>query len=253
MIVLRDVSIEKNGKFILKNVNFTWRKGERIALLGRNGCGKTTLASVIAGLIAPSRGEVIMEGRVGIVFQEPETQFVTLNCEEEISFGLENMGLSREEVEERIEKVKEKLGIEPFFSRNPFTLSGGELQIMAVASILVMEPDFLIFDEATSFLDAEWKRKVYKVWEEYPGGIMIITQDFSEVVYAEKVYVMEEGKIVYEGKTEEMLERGLLRTDEVLFVSFLKEMGIEINAWRRDEILKGVVNAYTQGSGGLQK
>lgn len=253
MIVLKDVSLERDGKSILKKINFTWRKGEKIALLGRNGCGKTTLASIIAGLIVPTYGEVVIEGRVGIVFQEPENQFITLNCEEEIAFGLENMGLPEEEINNRIDEVKERFNIDKLLSRNPFTLSGGELQIMAVASILAMKPDFIIFDEATSFLDAEWKKTIYKIWEEYEGGIMIITQNFSEVVYTQKVYVMEDGKIAYEGKTEDMLKKGLLRTDEVLFVSSLKEIGIEINRWRREDILKEVVDAYTKRNRGLQE
>lgn len=258
MIELSQVSLEISGKKILEDINLKWDANETICLLGKNGSGKTSLALLASGILTPSSGEIKIDGisfedideielrkRTSIVFQSPDNQFITQDVESEIAFGLENFGTPQEEMQKIVDEAIGSFGLEEIRHRNPFTLSGGEKQITAIASILSMNTEFIIFDEVTTFLDNTYRKKIYRIWESQKGkkGMMIITQNFEEVYYADRLLLLENGKIIFDGKTEEVLNRGVISTDGIILKKFLKKEGIEIERYRTpqdvtDEILK---------------
>ena len=258
MIELFQVSLEINGKKILENINFRWNSNETICLLGKNGSGKTSLALLIAGILTPSSGEIKIDDtpfkdkdevelrkKIGIVFQDPDNQFITQDVESEIAFGLENFGVPQEEIQRVVDETMGGLGLEEIRHRNPFTLSGGEKQITAIASILSMNTEFIIFDEVTTFLDNIYQEKVHRIWASQKGkkGIIIITQNFEEVYYADRLVLIENGKIIFDGKAEEVLRRGIISTDGIMLKKLLQKEGVKIERYKTpddmiSEILK---------------
>jgi len=213
----------------LKDVNLQIKKGEYIGVIGPSGAGKTTLALCMNGLI-PQRiagvlkGEVKVLGKsvtktdiyelskhVGLVFQDPETQFVSMRVRNEIAFGMENHGLPRAVMEERLQQVAEKLKISNILDKNPTELSGGQKQRVAIASILVMNPDIFIFDEPVSDLDPLGKEEVYqaiaKVREESDATMVVIDHEIEELLKsADRIILMNEGRILLDLPPNEFVE-----------------------------------------------
>ena len=164
---VRNLSFEyKENTKTLDDVSFSASMGEFVCILGHNGSGKSTLAKLIMGLLKPTSGEILIDGvilneetvedlrgKLGIVFQNPDNQFVGITVKDDIAFGLENRNINRGEMLARIEKYSKQIGIEHLLNRNPESLSGGEKQKVAIAGILACEPDVIIFDESTSMLD----------------------------------------------------------------------------------------------------
>ncbi len=263
MIELFQVSLEVNGKKILENVNFRWNSNETICLLGKNGSGKTSLALLIAGILTPSSGEIKIDGipfkdkdeielreKIGIVFQDPDNQFITQDVESEIAFGLENFGIPQEEIQRTVDETINSFSLEGIRHRNPFTLSGGEKQITAIASVLSMNTGFIIFDEVTTFLDNTYQEKIHRIWASQKGkkGIIIITQNFEEVYYADRLVLIEGGKIIFDGKTEEVLRRGIISTDGIMLKKLLEKEKIHIEKYRTpDDVITEILRyAYSK-------
>lgn len=216
--------------WVLKGVNLKVGKGEMLVLMGPSGCGKSTLLYVIAGLlpwVVPGevRGEVLVEGVdvkragykglagvVGIVYQNPEMQVVTRSVYEELAMAPENLGLPKDEVASRVEWVAEAMGLSKYLRRDPQSLSGGEKQLVAIASVLTMKPRVLLLDEPTSMLDHRGTRLVLEAVEQLKReyGLTIIAAEHrvewaSEV--ADRVAVMHDGAIVMEGSPDEVFSR----------------------------------------------
>jgi len=213
----------------LKDINLQIKKGEFIGVIGPSGAGKTTLTLCMNGLI-PQRiagvlkGEVKILGKsvtktdiyelsrhVGIVFQDPETQFVSMRVRNEIAFGMENYGLPRAVMEERLQRVAEMLKISNLLDKTPTELSGGQKQRVAIASILVMNPDIFIFDEPVSDLDPLGKEEVYqaiaKVREESDATIVVIDHEIEELSKsADRIILMNEGRILLDLPPHEFVE-----------------------------------------------
>jgi energy-coupling factor transport system ATP-binding protein len=216
--------------WVLKNVNLAVGKARMLVLMGPSGCGKSTLLYAIAGLlpwVVPGeiKGEVVVEGVdvtrsgyrglagvVGIVYQNPEMQVVTRSVYEELAMAPENLGLPKEEVLRRVEWVVEALDLGRYLDRDPQSLSGGEKQLIAIASVLTMRPRVLLLDEPTSMLDHKGTRLVLETVEQLKRehGLTIIAAEHRvewAVEVADAVAVMSDGSIVMEGSPEEVFSR----------------------------------------------
>ncbi len=206
----------------LNKVNIDINKGDFVSIIGHNGSGKSTLAKHLNGLIIPQKGEVIIDDikviddnniweirrKVGMVFQNPDNQFVGGTIEEDIAFGLENIGFPSKDMMERINYAAGKVGMGDYLKRPPHKLSGGQKQRSAIGSVLAMEPDYLVLDEPTSMLDPKGRKEVIEVLrtlnKQDKMTILLITHFMDEVVYSDKVIVMDKGNIVLQGTPKEV-------------------------------------------------
>ena len=209
----------------IKNINLTIDKGEFVLLTGPSGCGKTTLCRCLNGLIphfytGEMQGDVIIDGfntrehpvyelaqKVGLVFQDPENQLVSLNVEKELAFAPENLGLPREEIRKRVEEALQLLKIEHLRYKAPYELSGGEQQRVAIASVLTLKPKILVLDEPTSNLDpkgAEQVLKTIKVLNEKLNVTIILIEHRLDLIlpYTTRVILMDQGEIVLDSSPE---------------------------------------------------
>lgn len=223
ILEIKNVSFEyKKDQPTLKDVSFSVEKGEFLAILGHNGSGKSTLAKLIVGLHEANSGEILIEGKVlsvenveelrqkiGIVFQNPDNQFVGITVKDDIAFGLENRNINRKEILERIEQYSHVVGVNHLLLRDPSTLSGGEKQKVAIAGILACEPEVIIFDEATSMLDPKSTKELLSVIKELKGQktIIYITHNLDEVLLADRVIVMSKGTVALVGSIEEVFRQ----------------------------------------------
>ena len=206
----------------LKDVSLDVEKGQFVAILGRNGSGKSTLAKHINALLFPSEGEVIVDGMdtedgelrlkirqtAGMVFQNPDNQIVGNLVEEDIAFGPENLGIPTADIWNRVDEALDKTGMEAFRNQSPNHLSGGQKQRVAIAGVLAMHPKCIIFDESTAMLDPQGRRNIIDVarglQQEYGITILLITHHMDEVLAADHVFVMKDGRIMGQGTPMEI-------------------------------------------------
>lgn len=206
----------------VNNVSLDINQGDFVCILGHNGSGKSTLAKLIVGLLKANEGTIFIDGtelnentvdhlrqKIGIVFQNPDNQFVGVTVKDDIAFGLENRQVNREEMIELIDKFAKLVSMENFLEHNPEELSGGEKQRVAIAGVLACNPEVIIFDEATSMLDPKGVREVVEVIKGLKGTrtIISITHNLSEALLASKVIVMNEGSIELIGTPEEVFKQ----------------------------------------------
>ncbi len=212
----------KENESVLKDVSFSIEEGNYVCLIGHNGSGKSTLAKIIMGLNNKFQGEVTVFGmplnnenigkiraKVGIVFQNPDNQFVGSSVEDDIAFGLENRQIKHDDMPKIIAKYAKEVGMEGFLESSPENLSGGQKQRVAIAGVLAMKPSLIIYDEATSMLDPKGKREILtltkKMREENPSlTILSITHDVEEAATADEVLVLNEGCLLAKGKPNEV-------------------------------------------------
>lgn len=217
MIKTHSLTLKRDENIVIRDVDFSWDKGENIVVVGPNGAGKSTLALGLSGIIPPDSGSIVIDSKdisdydlkslrekTGIVFQDPEMQFVTTDVWREIGFGLSNIKADRTEIKERIDTVIRDFDLSGILYRDPSSLSAGEKQMVAIASIYAMEPEYLIFDEVTSFLDRKSRERVYDLWENIDSSLLIITQNFEEINFGERIILLEDGKISFEAKTGDL-------------------------------------------------
>ncbi len=204
---------------ILEEVSFSVSSGESVFLLGRNGSGKSTLAMLAAGMLKPIAGEVVIENGtaeanderrrlVGIAFQDPDTQIIGTTVEEDVVFGMENLALERGEMESRLVRILEWFHLTGDRHTPVYRLSGGQRQKLALASVLVMQPRFLILDEPTSQLDP-WSREefwalVERMKTEFKLGLLVISQRSEEAHRFARCLVLHQGRIAYDGDVEDL-------------------------------------------------
>ena len=218
---------------VLRGINLSIQEGEYIALIGPNGCGKTTLIRHLNALLQSSSGDVTIGGLntrnqknileirrlVGMIFQNPDNQIVGMSVEEDVAFGPGNFGMPAREMREKVKKALEMTGLQGLEKRSPHTLSGGQKQLLALAGLLVMEPKLIVLDEPTASLDPEGKGKVLGLIKDLNSrGIAIIhvTHNMEEAALADRVLVMEKGEIIADGSAADILSR----------VEWLKSMGL---------------------------
>ncbi len=244
---------EKSRPLALEDVSFAIEEGSYVALIGHNGSGKSTLAKLLFGLLSDYRGKITLFGqeltprnlfalrsRMGLVFQNPDNQFVGSTVEDDIAFGLENRQVDPKAMQPIIDFYAQKVGMGDFLASAPENLSGGQKQRVAIAGILAMKPDLIVYDEATSMLDPVGQKEVldltFKLREENPKlTVLSITHDVEEAYRADRVLVLNEGKLVLQGKPREIFSQKekltALRLDAPFFVnlvSALKAKGLVI-------------------------
>ena len=273
MIEMKDVVFEYNSYIeddvlvAVKNVNLTVEKGEFLVVLGHNGSGKSTLAKMMNGLNIPSSGDVLVMGintrdedkiwdirqKAGMVFQNPDNQIVATIVEEDVAFGPENQGIAPQEIRERVDAALEAVEMSAYKKHAPHLLSGGQKQRVAIAGILAMNPDCIIFDEPTSMLDPSGRTEVMetikKLNEEQGKTIILITHYMDEAVQADRVVVMSNGEIKLQGtprnvfkEVEKIKELGLDVPQVTELAHELQKEGIEINEeiLSIEELLKAI-------------
>ena len=218
---------------VLDGVSLSIGEGEYIALIGRTGCGKTTLVKHLNGLILPASGRVSVDGmdtrdrrhlaeirrRVGMIFQNPDNQVVGVTVEEDVAFGPGNLGLPPPEIRRRVDETLAGVGLTAHHARHPHTLSGGEKQLLALAGVLAMEPRYIILDEPTSSLDPSSRDRVLSMVRSLNDrGIAVIhvTHNMEDVTCADRVVVMDKGNIMAEGTPADLFCR----------VEWLKSLGL---------------------------
>jgi energy-coupling factor transport system ATP-binding protein len=232
----------KNHYSALKGINLKIGNGEFVSIMGSNGSGKSTLVLCMKGILKPVSGRICiddinindeqllrkMRNNIGIVFQNPDNQFISTSVEREIAFGLENLGIEKDEIIRRIDEIGNKFNLTKFLKNSPETLSGGEKQKVALATILAMHPNYLILDEATSYLDPQSRSNLINllkdefILKKNDGfTIILVTQFPNEALVSQRLIIMDKGGIVMDGEPNQIFKKN---------VGKLKEIGIRVPA-----------------------
>ncbi len=254
----------KESKDVLKNINIEIKKGEFITIVGPNGSGKSTLAKLLNAIYIPRKGDVFISGyntkdeqylwdirrKVGMVFQNPDNQIVASVVENDVAFGLENLGLSPSYIRKKVDEVLEMVGLLEYKKSEPHYLSGGQKQRLAIAGVLAMEPDCIVFDEPTSMLDPKGRKEVLELVKKLNKDkgitVIFITQDMEEVLLSERVIALLDGEIKFDDASPllfsdvsllDKLSLSLTRIGEI--VQALKKEGFSIpeNIIRRKDLI----------------
>ena len=215
---------ESQEYYDVKDITFHVKRGEWLSIVGHNGSGKSTTVRLIDGLLEAESGEIVIDGQrlteenvwnirrqIGMVFQNPDNQFVGATVEDDVAFGLENQGLSRQEMKKRVEEALDLVGMLNFKKREPARLSGGQKQRVAIAGVVALRPAILILDEATSMLDPEGRRELIEtvkgIRKDYDMTVISITHDLEEVAMSDRVLVMKKGEIESTSSPRELFSR----------------------------------------------
>ena len=215
---------ESQEYYDVKDITFHVKRGEWLSIVGHNGSGKSTTVRLIDGLLEAESGEIVIDGQrlteenvwnirrqIGMVFQNPDNQFVGATVEDDVAFGLENQGLSRQEMKKRVEEALDLVGMLDFKKREPARLSGGQKQRVAIAGVVALRPAILILDEATSMLDPEGRRELIEtvkgIRKDYDMTVISITHDLEEVAMSDRVLVMKKGEIESTSGPRELFSR----------------------------------------------
>lgn len=227
MIKLENVSYHyKKGTKILKEINLELKEQETVVIMGKNGSGKSTLGKLIAGIIKPKAGKILLDNldmtskenkdeirkKIGIVFQNPENQIIFNKIEDELSFALKD--LSKEEIEKRIKQSLQKVHMEDNIEQDLYELSLGQKQRVVISEVIAKLPKYIVFDEPTTMIDSKGKEKIYNIVEDLKKEgytIIYITNMAEEIFLADRILILENGKIV-----EEITKQELLKKIEVL-------------------------------------
>ena len=238
---------------VLQDINLEIRPGEFLALLGRNGSGKSTLTKLLNGLLIPSAGDVVIDGYntrnhknlskirqwVGLLFSNPDNQLVASIVEEDVAFGPENLGLSPEEIQDRVKWALSVVGMVDYLKHPPHLLSGGQKQRVAIAGIMALRPGYMVLDEPTSMLDPHGRDEVLRTLvnlnREQGTTIVLVTHFAEEATVADRVMVLDQGELVVTGSPLEVLTRtgdlhtwGLEAPEIVLLCQELRQRGYNL-------------------------
>ena len=223
----------ESEQYILNDVTFHVKQGEWLSIVGHNGSGKSTTVRLIDGLLEPESGEIFIAGdrlttenvwekrrHIGMVFQNPDNQFVGATVEDDVAFGLENQGIDHATMVSRVTEALEIVGMKEFKDREPARLSGGQKQRVAIAGVVALRPDIIILDEATSMLDPEGRldliQTVKRIKDSHNMTVISITHDLDEVALSDRVLVMKKGRVESSSTAKELFSR-----------SDLEELGLD--------------------------
>lgn len=265
-----DIDSEQIEENVIENMNLTIEKGDFVAVLGHNGCGKSTLAKLCNAIVVPQSGKVIVDGidtadedriydirrKVGMVFQNPDNQIVATIVEDDVAFGPENLGIDPKEIRKRVDEALKNVEMYEFRHSEPHKLSGGQKQRVAIAGIIAMKPQCIVLDEPTAMLDPRGRKEVMKTAkmlnEEFGITVILITHYMDEAVKANRVIVMDEGKIILDGKPKDVfvhidkLKKASLDVPEATELAnlMIKEgIGFKKDILDIDELFEAVVSA----------
>ena len=208
----------------VNHVSFHVKRGEWLSIVGHNGSGKSTTVRLIDGLLEAESGEIWIDGdlltpenvwekrrKIGMVFQNPDNQFVGATVEDDVAFGLENQGISLDQMQKRVTEALSLVGMEEFHKKEPARLSGGQKQRVAIAGVVALRPDILILDESTSMLDPEGRFELIKIVQEirkdHQMTVISITHDLEEVAMSDRVLVMKKGQVESTSSPRELFSR----------------------------------------------
>ena len=254
-----------DDRLVIDDISFAVEMGSFVAVLGHNGSGKSTLAKLIVGLLEKKSGQIFLDGeemdkktikklqsKTALVFQNPDNQFIGVTVEDDIAFGLENRCFPSDKMQEEINLFADSVNMLDYLKKEPVNLSGGQKQRVALAGALILRPEILILDEATSMLDPKGKSTVRKVidriHQEYPDlSIISITHDVDEALLADQVFILSHGKLVANGAPQEILrDREMLLSLKLeqpfvyRFEKKLSEMGINSKAENIDDLAEDI-------------
>ena len=262
----------------LKSVNLTVKEGEYISVLGHNGSGKSTLAKLLNLILIPTSGKIFIDGedvsdenlsddqvfevrkKIGMVFQNPDNQIVATVVEEDVAFGVENLGLPREEIRRRVVNALNVVGMQEYARHAPHKLSGGQKQRVAIAGIIAMRPRVIIFDESTAMLDPIGRKAVIEIMEklnrEENITVISITHYMEEAARADRVIVINDGEMILDGTPKQvfaevdLLHRiGLESPQSTELVNKLNCAGIDVDLYAigEEECINTILHALTEG------
>ena len=262
---------ESEGRsYAVRDVSFSVGKGEFVVILGHNGSGKSTLAKLSNAIFVPSSGSVLVDGmdtsdeknefkireKVGVVFQNPDNQIVASIVEEDVAFGPENLGISPVIIRERVDNALKAVGMYEYRNHETHKLSGGQKQRVAIAGMIAMQPQCIVFDEPTAMLDPKGRKEVLKTAMELNKklgmSIVFITHFMEEAINADKVIVVDEGRIIASGTPceifsdkELLIKSGLDIPDIVKLACFLRENGVPLpeTVLSEDELVEQYYNS----------
>ncbi|MBR5341267.1 MAG: energy-coupling factor transporter ATPase [Erysipelotrichaceae bacterium] len=251
LIEVKNVSYAYNeNKKVIDDVSFNIEQGTYVTIIGHNGSGKSTMAKLIVGLLPVKEGEITVDGitvneenigkirtKMGIVFQNPDNQFIGSTVKDDIAFGLENKQVESKDMEAIVEEYAEKVGLTSFLEYEPQNLSGGQKQRVAIAGILAMRPDIIIFDEATSMLDPKGKKEIkklmYDLSQDKDITIISITHDIEEVLQSDDCIVLNKGRLFMHEKPDKVFANAEKLREIDLDVPFIEKVR---EAFRKNKI-----------------
>lgn len=254
-IKVENVSFSYDENTVLNNISLSVKEGEFVALLGHNGCGKSTMAKLFNVLLTPDSGTVTVDGinaknddniydirsRVGLVLQNPDNQLVATIVEEDVAFGPENMGIEPKEIRQRVDNALKSVGMYEYRKHAPHKLSGGQKQRVAIAGIIAMQPKCIVLDEPTAMLDPQGRQEVMdtikRLNKEHNITIVLITHYMDEAVRADRIIVMDRGKVLTQGTPLQVFSQVQLLKSHSLDVPqsvelmyLLQKNGVDVNS-----------------------
>lgn len=263
MICLKNVRFEyRNGNVALKNINLDIKQGEIVVVIGKNGSGKSTLGNVISGIYKYTDGEVTLDGeaikskkgksglrrKIGIVFQNPDNQVIFNRVYDDMFFMLDNLDYDKERIPAIIEKSLGEVGMKDYINKNPHEMSLGQKQRVAIAEALSIDPAYMVFDEATSMLDAKGKKDIHDIIKKMSRkgiGVIFITNIMEEILLADKLVVIDDGCVVEVIRRENIIdnidslrEKGFYIPFIINVISILKKKNIYVDSFDEQSILE---------------
>lgn len=254
-IKVENVSFSYDENTVLNNISLSVKEGEFVALLGHNGCGKSTMAKLFNVLLTPNSGTVTIDGikaesdddiydirsRVGLVLQNPDNQLVATIVEEDVAFGPENLGIPPKEIRKRVDDALKAVDMYEYRKHAPHKLSGGQKQRVAIAGIIAMEPKCIVLDEPTAMLDPKGRQEVMdtikRLNKEHNITIVLITHYMDEAVQADRVIVMDKGSVLAQGTPQQVFSQVQLLKSHSLDVPqsvelmyLLQKSGVDVNS-----------------------
>ncbi|UUD37012.1 cobalt transporter ATP-binding subunit [Mycoplasmopsis californica] len=263
MITVKNLKFKysQNSEYALNDVSFHIPEGKYVAIMGHNGSGKSTLSRCLVGLFKPESGTITLDGitisketlseirqKIGIVFQNPDNQFIGASVEDDIAFGLENKQISREEMRETILRLVKKVDMESYLQYEPQNLSGGQKQRVAIASVLALDPKIVIFDEVTSMLDPKGKKEVLALIKDIQTKenktLISITHDMEEAIKADYCLVFSHGKLIASGHPVDILKNKAVVEEAKIDSPFIYRLSSQIEGidptYKEEELIEAL-------------